>query len=30
MIIIKVYVDDIIFGSDHEKLSQKILEVMQR
>ncbi len=30
MIIIKVYVDDIIFGSDDEQLSQEFSEVMQR
>ena len=30
MIIIEVYVDDIIFGSDDEKMSEKISEDMPR
>ena len=30
MIIIEVYMNDIIFGSDDEKMSQKISEDMQR
>ena len=30
MIIIEVYVDDIIFGSDNERLSRNFSEVMQK
>ena len=30
MVIIEVYVDDIIFGSDDERLSQNFSEVMQK